>query len=242
MIPQLGERLECLDVGPAEGPHPDRARQEPGRACRRQACDAAKLLRRFRPNLVLGVGGYAAGPDGRRRGALGIPTALLEQNAHVGLTNRLLARLVDRAYLSFEETAALLPERARARGRQPDPAQLRRAAGNMARMDPAGFEMRARTRARDRRLAGRARAQPARARGAGAAPALASKGVRDRAPDRPRDVRRGARAATSSSARGHGDAVHRRHGRAPTRRPPWSSGAPARPRSPRSAPSAGRPS
>jgi UDP-N-acetylglucosamine--N-acetylmuramyl-(pentapeptide) pyrophosphoryl-undecaprenol N-acetylglucosamine transferase len=74
---------------------------------------------------------------------LGVPTALLEQNAHVGLTNRLLARLVDRAYLSFEETTRFFPAgRARVVGNP-----IRRSfvgLGKLARMDPAGFEMRAR--------------------------------------------------------------------------------------------------
>lgn len=142
VIPQLGERLECIDVGPIKG----RTKAELVKnllALPHAGLSAAKLLRRFKPGLVIGVGGYAAGPMVAAAAALGIPTALLEQNAQVGLTNRLLARVVQRAYLSFEETEHNFPKGvARIVGNP-----VRRsfvAAGNMARMDPSGFEMRAR--------------------------------------------------------------------------------------------------
>jgi len=142
VIPQLGERLECLDVGPLKG----RTRSQLVKnliALPQAGYDAAKLLRSFRPTLVIGVGGYAAGPMVAAAAAMKIPTALLEQNAHVGLTNRLLARLVDRAYVSFDETVAAFPKGVAQMFGNP----VRRnfvAAGNMARMDPSGFEMRAR--------------------------------------------------------------------------------------------------
>lgn len=142
VIPQLGERLECLDVGPLKG----RTKQEFAKnllGLPQAGFEAMRLLRSFRPNLVIGVGGYAAGPMVATAALLGIPTALLEQNAHVGLTNRLLAHCVDRAYLSFEQTLSQFPKN---RGRfVGNP--IRRSfvgVGNMARMDPAGFEMRAR--------------------------------------------------------------------------------------------------
>jgi UDP-N-acetylglucosamine--N-acetylmuramyl-(pentapeptide) pyrophosphoryl-undecaprenol N-acetylglucosamine transferase len=142
VIPQLGERLECLDVGPLKG----RTRAQLVKnllALPTAGYDAAKILRSFRPSLVIGVGGYAAGPMVATAAALGIPTALLEQNASVGLTNRLLARVVDRAYVSFEETVDAFPRGVARLFGNP----VRRsfvAAGNMARMDPSGFEMRAR--------------------------------------------------------------------------------------------------
>ncbi|MDB4987340.1 MAG: UDP-N-acetylglucosamine--N-acetylmuramyl-(pentapeptide) pyrophosphoryl-undecaprenol [Myxococcaceae bacterium] len=142
VIPQLGERLECLDIGPLKG----RTKTQLVKnllALPQAGYDAAKLLRSFRPSLVIGVGGYAAGPMVAAAATLGIPTALLEQNASVGLTNRLLARVVDRAYVSFEETVDAFPKGTARMVGNP----VRRsfvAAGNMARMDPSGFEMRAR--------------------------------------------------------------------------------------------------
>ena len=142
VIPQLGERLECLDVGPLKGRTPSQLMKNL-LALPQAGYDAAKLIRSFRPSLVIGVGGYASGPMVATAATLGIPTALLEQNASVGLTNRLLARVVDRAYVSFDETLDAFPKGVAQMVGNP----VRRsfvAAGNMARMDPSGFEMRAR--------------------------------------------------------------------------------------------------
>src|SRR5262249_31556955 len=76
--------------------------------------------------------------------ALRVPSALLEQNAHVGLTNRLLSRAVGRAYLTYDETAAQFgATRARVLGNP-----VRRAFVDAARMsahDPAGALARARS-------------------------------------------------------------------------------------------------
>ena len=68
--------------------------------------DAWRLLTRRRPGLVIGVGGYSSGPVVLTAALRGIPTMLLEQNAVPGLTNRLLARWVDAAAVSFESTRA----------------------------------------------------------------------------------------------------------------------------------------
>lgn len=142
VVPQLGERLTCLEVTPLKGRSPTQLIKSLA-ALPQAGLEAARVVQQFRPSLVLGMGGYAAGPMVLAARTLGVPTALLEQNAHVGLTNRLLARVVDRAYLSFEETAKQFPQRAARVFGNP----VRRSfvgAGNMARMDPLGFEMRAR--------------------------------------------------------------------------------------------------
>ena len=66
--------------------------------------DAARLLRRQAPNLVVGLGGYSSGPVVLAAWQLGLPTLLLEQNAVPGMTNRLLARVVHAAALSYDVT------------------------------------------------------------------------------------------------------------------------------------------
>ncbi len=66
--------------------------------------DAARVLRRTRPNLVVGLGGYSAGPVVLLAALRGLPTMLMEQNAVPGFTNRLLARVVGAAAVSFEAT------------------------------------------------------------------------------------------------------------------------------------------
>ena len=53
---------------------------------------AGKIIREFRPDVVVGVGGYASGPVLRQAGKLGIPTLIQEQNSYAGVTNKLLAK------------------------------------------------------------------------------------------------------------------------------------------------------
>ncbi len=60
------------------------------------------ILIRIKPHLVLGVGGYSSGPIVLLASWLRIPTLILEQNLHPGLTNRLLQRWAHKAVVSFE--------------------------------------------------------------------------------------------------------------------------------------------
>jgi UDP-N-acetylglucosamine--N-acetylmuramyl-(pentapeptide) pyrophosphoryl-undecaprenol N-acetylglucosamine transferase len=51
-----------------------------------------KVLKEFKPDVVVGVGGYASGPVLRQAGNMGIPTLIQEQNSYAGITNKLLAK------------------------------------------------------------------------------------------------------------------------------------------------------
>jgi UDP-N-acetylglucosamine--N-acetylmuramyl-(pentapeptide) pyrophosphoryl-undecaprenol N-acetylglucosamine transferase len=62
------------------------------------------IMRDFKPYLVFGVGGYSSGPVCVAAKILGIPSAVHEQNSYPGVTNRLLCRIVDRVFISFEES------------------------------------------------------------------------------------------------------------------------------------------
>ncbi len=62
---------------------------------------AAKAIFRLRPDVVLGMGGYVAFPGGMMASLLARPLAVHEQNAIAGLTNRVLAKLADRAMTAF---------------------------------------------------------------------------------------------------------------------------------------------
>jgi UDP-N-acetylglucosamine--N-acetylmuramyl-(pentapeptide) pyrophosphoryl-undecaprenol N-acetylglucosamine transferase len=66
---------------------------------------AWRILKAFRADVVLSVGGYSAGPAAAVATLCGIPTVLHEQNRLPGVTNRILGRLVHRIYLTFEESA-----------------------------------------------------------------------------------------------------------------------------------------
>lgn len=140
VLPKHGERLELLDVKPLKGQSAKGVVQSllrlPGAMGK-----AASLVRGFRPDLVLGVGGYASGPILAASAALRVPSALLEQNARVGLTNRMLAGVVDRAYLTFAETAAeFRAGKAVVAGNPVRRAFVR--AAQRAHTDPMGFEAR----------------------------------------------------------------------------------------------------
>jgi UDP-N-acetylglucosamine--N-acetylmuramyl-(pentapeptide) pyrophosphoryl-undecaprenol N-acetylglucosamine transferase len=63
---------------------------------------ANRIFRRFRPQLVVGVGGYASGPMGRIATMKGIPLVICEQNAYPGLVNKWLAPKASRILLGNE--------------------------------------------------------------------------------------------------------------------------------------------
>jgi UDP-N-acetylglucosamine--N-acetylmuramyl-(pentapeptide) pyrophosphoryl-undecaprenol N-acetylglucosamine transferase len=62
---------------------------------------ALRLLRQVKPDVVIGGGGYVAGPVGLAAALLRIPLILTEADSHLGMANRLLAPLARRVFLSF---------------------------------------------------------------------------------------------------------------------------------------------
>jgi UDP-N-acetylglucosamine--N-acetylmuramyl-(pentapeptide) pyrophosphoryl-undecaprenol N-acetylglucosamine transferase len=66
--------------------------------------ESYRIIRGFRPQLVIGVGGYASGPVALIAHVLGIRSAIAEQNALPGLTNRVLGKFADRIFLTYRET------------------------------------------------------------------------------------------------------------------------------------------
>ncbi len=70
---------------------------------------SGSLLCSFKPDIVLGVGGYASGPVVLTAWAMGYPTAIHEQNTFPGLSNRILGRFVDRIFVSFADSSRHFP-------------------------------------------------------------------------------------------------------------------------------------
>ena len=68
------------------------------------------ILRKHRPDVVVGVGGYASGPLVMAAYLQRVPTAVQEQNAIPGLTNRILGKLAKVVFVSFEEAKPFFPE------------------------------------------------------------------------------------------------------------------------------------
>ncbi len=76
------------------------------------ALDAWRVISRRKPSVVVGVGGYSSGPVVALAALRRIPTLLMEQNAMPGLTNRLLARVVKRAVVTYEESVRFFGSKA----------------------------------------------------------------------------------------------------------------------------------
>ncbi len=143
ILPSRGEALELLEVTPLKGQGIG-ARFKSFARIPTAMKEASSLMRAFEPDLVLGVGGYASGPVLLSASLSGRPTALLEQNAQVGMTNRILARFVDRAYITFEQTESVFGKsKSRLTGNPVRQEFVEHA--RLAIADPEGFESRART-------------------------------------------------------------------------------------------------
>lgn len=68
---------------------------------RRSLAKAKSIIRDFKPDAVIGVGGYASGPTLKAAQRLGIPTVIQEQNSYAGVTNKLLAKKAARICVAY---------------------------------------------------------------------------------------------------------------------------------------------
>ncbi|RBW70211.1 undecaprenyldiphospho-muramoylpentapeptide beta-N-acetylglucosaminyltransferase [Bacillus taeanensis] len=73
--------------------------------------DCKKMIKSFKADVVIGTGGYVAGPVVYAAAKLGIPTIIHEQNSVPGLTNKFLSRYVDKVAISFEQSRSYFPEK-----------------------------------------------------------------------------------------------------------------------------------
>jgi UDP-N-acetylglucosamine--N-acetylmuramyl-(pentapeptide) pyrophosphoryl-undecaprenol N-acetylglucosamine transferase len=108
VVPREGFQLDLIRVAGLKGKSP--AQVMKGMALLPLAAvDAWRVISRRRPDVVVGVGGFASGPALMLAALRGYPTLLLEQNALPGLTNRLLARVVRAAAVTFEDSLRHFP-------------------------------------------------------------------------------------------------------------------------------------
>ncbi len=110
IIPGYGYPLTLLNVEGFKG----------GRGARRVVAiikvlaatiKAIQMLRELRPDGVIGSGAYSSAPVVLAARFLGIKTAIMEQNALAGLTNRLLGHVVNRVYTAFPEAGEFFPQK-----------------------------------------------------------------------------------------------------------------------------------
>jgi UDP-N-acetylglucosamine--N-acetylmuramyl-(pentapeptide) pyrophosphoryl-undecaprenol N-acetylglucosamine transferase len=105
IVPREGFRLELIESGALKNVPLAKRLTSLGRLPK-GFVDAARVLRRFRPDVVVGVGGYASGPIVLLAALGRVPTVVIEPNAMPGFTNRVLARFVRAAAVTFEETCS----------------------------------------------------------------------------------------------------------------------------------------
>jgi UDP-N-acetylglucosamine--N-acetylmuramyl-(pentapeptide) pyrophosphoryl-undecaprenol N-acetylglucosamine transferase len=105
VVPAQGFPIEAIRVSGVRGKGPARLLLAPLLVARAML-DAWAALRRQSPAVVLGMGGFAAGPGGLVARLWGVPLVIHEQNAAAGLTNRWLARCASRVLQAFPGTFA----------------------------------------------------------------------------------------------------------------------------------------
>lgn len=100
LVPQAGIHLHTIQIAGLRGKGA-RAWIELPFALSRAVFQALRIVRNYRPDVVLGLGGFASGPGGLAARLLGRPLVIHEQNAVAGTTNRSLAKMASRRLEAF---------------------------------------------------------------------------------------------------------------------------------------------
>ena len=106
LVPAAGYDFRTIDIqGFSRDLTPSGIKQNIGTVIKllKSSSQAKKIIRDFAPDVVLGFGGYVGGPVLRTACKMGIPTAIHEQNAFPGVTNKALAKTVDAVMLTSPE-------------------------------------------------------------------------------------------------------------------------------------------
>lgn len=101
LVPQHGFDIDFIDIQGVRGNGLLRKLAAPVKILR-SVMQARKVIQSFKPDVVLGMGGFASGPGGVAAKLCGIPLVLHEQNAIPGMTNKLLSRIASRVLCAFD--------------------------------------------------------------------------------------------------------------------------------------------
>ena len=115
ILPPLGFRLCTIDIGGLKRVGVVQAVRTAWQLPR-SLWQSRRIVKRFSPSVIAGVGGHSSGPVVLAGKLLGVPSLLIEPNIEPGLTNRLLKHWVDRAAVAFPETARYFGKKARLTG------------------------------------------------------------------------------------------------------------------------------
>jgi UDP-N-acetylglucosamine--N-acetylmuramyl-(pentapeptide) pyrophosphoryl-undecaprenol N-acetylglucosamine transferase len=102
LVPPRGFAFETIDFSGVRGKGPVTLAFLPVRLLR-AFWQSIQVIRRVKPNVVIGLGGYIAFPAGMMAVLLGKPLVLHEQNSVAGMVNKVLAQLADRVFTAFPD-------------------------------------------------------------------------------------------------------------------------------------------
>ncbi|WP_180334826.1 undecaprenyldiphospho-muramoylpentapeptide beta-N-acetylglucosaminyltransferase [Necropsobacter massiliensis] len=105
LVPKYGIPIRFIQISGLRGKGIKALLAAPFAICR-AVLQARKIIRDYRPDAVLGMGGYVSGPGGLAAKLCGVPIVLHEQNAIAGLTNHWLARIATRVLQAFPSAFA----------------------------------------------------------------------------------------------------------------------------------------
>jgi len=101
LVPKHDIKINFIDVQGVRGNGIVRLLKAPFKLIR-SVWQSRKIIKAFKPDVVLGMGGFASGPGGIAAKWCGVPLVLHEQNAVAGLTNRYLAKIADKVMVAFD--------------------------------------------------------------------------------------------------------------------------------------------
>lgn len=110
LVPRFGHKLELMTVSPIKG-NKIVARLRAFKNLPSSFFQALKILKKEKPDVVLGIGGYASGPCVLAASLKRIPTGVIEQNSIPGLTNKVLGKFVKRVFITFENAKKFFAEK-----------------------------------------------------------------------------------------------------------------------------------
>ncbi|MGI2259614.1 undecaprenyldiphospho-muramoylpentapeptide beta-N-acetylglucosaminyltransferase [Shewanella sp. GXUN23E] len=101
LVPQYGFDINFIDIKGVRGNGLIRKLAAPFKILR-SIMQAREVIKEFKPDVVLGMGGFASGPGGVAAKLAGVPLVLHEQNAIPGMTNKLLSRIATKVLCAFD--------------------------------------------------------------------------------------------------------------------------------------------
>ena len=109
LLGQLGYELREIDIEGVSG-RGGKALVKGAYQIPKSMLQSGRILKQFRPHIVFGVGGYASGPAVLAAHFMRIPTAIAEQNAIPGITNRILGNFVNKIFVTYAQTQTYFPQ------------------------------------------------------------------------------------------------------------------------------------